>query len=127
MLDDGAGKFRDEKSAYEFVESRVWPEGPVCPHCGDTSRIGRLEGGSTRIHTYKCYACRKPFTVKLGTIFEDSKVPMYKWLQLIMLDRAVGDQLNAHRISVVLAVTPKTAAAMLRRVRRIRASDRSNQ
>jgi len=110
-------KFRDEEAAYEFVEGQIWPEGPVCPHCGNSRRIGRLSGSSTRIHTYKCYACRRPFTVKLGTVFEDSKVPLHKWLQLIMLSRAMGSALNPYRASRIIGVTPKTATAMLLRLR----------
>ena len=113
-------KFRDEESAYEFVERRVWPDGPVCPHCGEAERIGRLQGKSTRARTYKCYGCRKPFTVKIGTVFEDSKVPLHKWLQVIMLSCWRNKELNAHQASLILGVTYKTAAAMLARVREAR-------
>ncbi|ODR97177.1 hypothetical protein AUC70_12990 [Methyloceanibacter stevinii] len=111
------GTFRDEEAAYEFVERRIWPDGPVCPHCGSNRRIGRLNGASTRIHTYKCYDCRRPFTVKLGTIFQDSKVPMHKWLQLIMLSRALGPTLTSYKAAQILGVTAKTATAMLSRLR----------
>ncbi len=66
-----------EEAAYAYVEERIWPEGPVC-HCGnfDRKRIGRLTGKTTRIGLYKCYACRQPFNVKIGTVFEKSHVPM---------------------------------------------------
>lgn len=64
--------FHNEEAAYEFVEARVWPQGPVCPHCGARDRISKMGGKSTRIGAYKCYHCRKPFTVKVGTIFEES-------------------------------------------------------
>ena len=57
-----AKHFHDEKAAYAFVEARVWPEGPVCPHCGGVDRISPMKGKSTRVGTYKCYQCRKPFT-----------------------------------------------------------------
>ncbi len=55
--------FRDEEAAYRFVEARVWPNGPICPHCGnaDEAKIGLLKGKSTRIGVRKCYECRKPF------------------------------------------------------------------
>jgi len=76
-----ARPLRDEKAAYAYVEARIWPQGRVCPHCGVVDRSGPLKGKSTRIGVYKCYACRKPFTVKVGTIFEDSHVPMRLWLQ----------------------------------------------
>ena len=62
--------FHNEAKAYEFVEAKVWPHGPSCPHCGGVERISKMAGKSTRIGTYKCYQCRKPFTVKVGTIFE---------------------------------------------------------
>jgi len=78
-------RFRDERAAYAYVESQVWPNGRVCPHCGVFDRSGPLKGKSTRIGVYKCYACRKPFTVKVGTIFESSHVPLHIWLQAIHL------------------------------------------
>lgn len=116
MERDAIEKFRDEEAAYDYVERHVWPDGPVCPRCDASDRIGRLRGDSTRIHTYKCYHCRKPFTVKIGTIFEDSKIPMHKWLQLILLASDSKRRLNANAASTILGVTYKTAAAMLQRV-----------
>ena len=80
-----APHFHNEEAAYAFVEARIWPDGPVCPKCGSKERISKMGGKSTRIGIYKCYACRKPFTVKMGTIFEDSHVPMRLWLQAIYL------------------------------------------
>lgn len=77
--------FHNEEAAYAYVEARIWPHGPVCPHCGGIDRISKMQGKSTRVGTYKCYQCRKPFTVKIGTIFEDSKVPMRIWLQAMYL------------------------------------------
>ena len=63
--------FQNEEAAYAYVEALLWPNGPVCPHCGATHRISKMEGKATRIGLYKCYVCRKQFTVKIGTIFED--------------------------------------------------------
>jgi len=82
-----APHFRDEQAAYDYVEARLWPNGPVCPHCGncDPARIRLLAGKSTRPGLRKCNECRKQFTVKVGTIFEDSHVPMHVWLQAIYL------------------------------------------
>ena len=113
-------ELRNEEAAYRFVERWIWPDGPVCPHCSSKRRIRMLGGVSTRIHTYKCYDCRKPFTVKLGTIFMHSKIPMRKWVQLILLKRSLGSQLNAHQASRILGITSKTAAAMLERLRKWR-------
>jgi len=56
--------FHNEETAYAWVESLLWPNGPVCPHCGGFDRISKMGGNSTRIGTYKCYQCRKQFTVK---------------------------------------------------------------
>ncbi|MDQ3245742.1 MAG: transposase, partial [Pseudomonadota bacterium] len=57
-----AKHFQDEAAAFAYVEARVWPEGPTCPHCGGTERISRMQGKSTRMGLHKCYQCRKPFT-----------------------------------------------------------------
>jgi len=75
----------DETAAYRFVEAILWPSGPVCPRCKETKRLGKLNGKSTRIGVHKCYACRKPFNVKVGTRFEKSHIPLHKWLQAILL------------------------------------------
>jgi len=82
-----APQYKDENAAYAFVEAHLWPQGPVCPHCGncDQGRIRKLAGKSTRPGVRKCNECRKQFTVKVGTIFEDSHVPMTHWLQAIYL------------------------------------------
>lgn len=56
-----AKHFHDEEAAYAYLEARIWPNGPVCPHCGGVERIGKLQGKSTRVGVWKCYQCRKPF------------------------------------------------------------------
>ena len=89
-----------------------------CPRCGGVKHIGRLQGSSTRTGTYKCYDCRKPFTVKIGTIFEHSKVPMHKWLQAMVLCRGGEHHINAYQVSNVLGVTFNTAKTMLALIRR---------
>ncbi len=67
-----APHFQNEDEAFAYVEARLWPNGPVCHHCGnaDGKRIKKLEGETTRKGLYKCNECRKPFTVRMGTIFE---------------------------------------------------------
>jgi transcription elongation factor Elf1 len=59
--------------------------GPTCPHCGACDRIYELKGKSTRIGVRKCGHCRKPFTVKVGTVFESSHISLHKWLQAVFL------------------------------------------
>jgi transposase-like protein len=113
-----AKHFQDEAAAYEYVEARVWPNGPVCPHCGSTKEaVGKLQGASTRIGTYKCYGCRKPFTVKIGTIFEASHVKMHLWLQAIYLMCASKKGISSNQLHRTLGVTLKTAWFMSHRIR----------
>ncbi len=90
-------RFFSEEAAFEYVEAQLWPTGPVCPHCGATAEhIGKLEGvrskpskknpeGVVQVGLRKCYACRQPFTVRKGTIFENSHLPLRMWLQAIHL------------------------------------------
>lgn len=112
-----APHFHNEEAAYAYVEARVWPEGPVCPHCGGVERIGKMGGASTRIGTYKCYQCRKPFTVKIGTIFEASHVPMRLWLQAIYLIASSKKGFSSNQLHRTLGVTLKTAWFMSHRIR----------
>ena len=111
-------RFSDESEAIRFVESRVWPDGkPVCPHCGEIDSAGQLKGKSTRPGVWKCYSCRKPFTVKVGTIFEDSHVKIHIWLQAIALIAASKKGMSANQLHRILGVTLKTAWFMAHRIR----------
>ena len=110
-------QFHDEKAAYKFVEARIWPDGPTCPHCGGVERISAMKGKSTRIGAYKCYQCRKPFTVKVGTIFESSHVKMHLWLQAIFLMASSKKGISANQLHRTLGVTLKTAWFMSHRIR----------
>jgi transposase-like protein len=109
--------FRDEASAYRFVEQCIWSKGPTCPHCGGWQRVGKLQGQSTQIGTYKCYHCRKLFTVKTGTIFASSHIPLHKWLQGIYLCGCGTAPLKPQELSRILNVTFKTSALMISRMR----------
>jgi transposase-like protein len=109
--------FHDEKAAYRFVEERVWPEGPVCPHCGGVDRISPMKGKSTRVGAYKCYQCRKPFTVKIGTIFESSHVPLRHWLQAIFLLSSSKKGISANQLARTLGCTLKTGWFIGHRIR----------
>ena len=109
--------FHDEAAAYQFVEARIWPNGPVCPHCGGVERISKMGGKSTRIGAYKCYECRKPFTVKIGTIFEASHVKLHLWLQAIFLMASSKKGISSNQLHRTLGVTLKTAWFMSHRIR----------
>src|SRR5438477_7276825 len=112
-----ARALRDEKGAYAYVEARIWPHGRICPHCAVVDRSGLLKGKSTRIGVYKCYACRKPFTVKIGTIFEDSHVPLHIWLQAFVLMCASKKGISTNQLHRSLGVTLRTAWHMSHRIR----------
>lgn len=109
--------FHDEAAAYAFVEARLWPQGAVCPHCGEMKRVGRMGGKATRIGVHKCYACRKQFTVKVGTMFESSHVPMRQWLQAIYLMCGSKKGISSNQLHRILGVTLKTAWFMSHRIR----------
>lgn len=99
----------DEQVAFSSLERLVWPTGPICPHCGETSRLGRLNGLSTPIGAWKCYACRKPFTVRHGTIFHNSHVPIHVWLQALYLLVVTKQKAGPQRLGQILGVSARTA------------------
>src|SRR3712207_6278382 len=112
-----APHFHNEGAAYAFVEARLWPMGAVCPHCGETKRVGRMGGKATRIGAHKCYACRKQFTVKIGTVFESSHVPLHQWLQAFYLICGSKKGISSNHLHRILGVTLKTAWFMSHRIR----------
>lgn len=124
--------FYDEKAAFAYVESILWPQGPVCPHCGSMERAYKLEGvrtkqnaeqrekglpGNERFGLWKCGECRKQFTVRKGTIFEESHCPMHKWLQAIHLICSSKKGISSHQLHRVLEVQYKTAWFLSHRIR----------
>ena len=109
--------FHDEQAAYDFVEARLWPDGPTCPKCGEQKRVGKTNGKTTRIGLYKCYECKKPFTVKIGTIFESSHVKMHVWLQAIYMVAGSKKGISSNQLHRTLGVTLKTAWFMSHRIR----------
>jgi transposase-like protein len=109
--------FHNEEAAYAWVETRLWPNGPQCPRCKGTERVGKLQGKSTRIGTYKCYECKKPFTVKVGTIFEDSHIKMNIWLQAIHLVCSSKKGISSNQLHRTLKLTLKSAWFMGHRIR----------
>jgi transposase-like protein len=121
-----ATHFADEASAYRWVEERVWPDGRLCPHCGTIGESGSLKGKSTRIGVYKCYACRKPFTVKVRTIFESSHIPLHIWLQAMFLMCSSKKGVSANQLHRTLGVTLKSAWFLAHRIREAMRDDGSS-
>jgi transposase-like protein len=112
-----APQFQNEDAAFEYVESHLWPRGPVCPHCGEREKIGRLQGKTTRAGLRKCYACRKPFTVRIGSIFEDSHFPLHLWLQVIHLMCASKKGISTRQVQRMFQCSMKTAWHLTHRIR----------
>jgi len=120
-------RFHNEEAAFAYVEANLWPNGPVCPHCEATgAKIGKLKGKTTRAGLYKCYACRKPFTVRIGTIFEDSHLPLRLWLQAIHLLCASKKGISTRQLQRMLGCGMKTAWHLGHRIRFAMAPDGSS-
>lgn len=110
--------FQNDDLAREWLEARVWPTGPVCPHCGVTSEhVTKLEGEAHRPGVYQCNACREQFTVTVKTVFERSKLPLSKWLAALFLLTASKKGVSAHQIHRSLDISYKSAWFMMHRLR----------
>jgi transposase-like protein len=118
-----APHFRDEHAAIARLESILWPNGPVCPHCGNTEKVYAIKGKTARPGLKTCGACRKQFTVKVGTLFEDSHVPMHKWWQAVHLLCSSKKGISSHQLHRTLNVTYKTAWFMSHRIREAMRTD----
>jgi transposase-like protein len=114
--------FHDEAAAFSKLESILWPDGIVCPHCGTVGQAGVLTGvkdkkGRVRPGLKKCYACRKQFTVRVGTVFEASHVPLHIWFQATFLMCSSKKGVSSNQLHRTLGVTLKTAWFMNHRLR----------
>jgi transposase-like protein len=115
-LGDLDARFTDPFAAADYLESIRWPDGPVCPHCGESERTPyRLKNKTRKL--WKCAACRKQYTVTIGTIFEASHVPLHKWLLAFYLLCSSKKGMSAHQLHRMLGVTYKTAWFIFHRVR----------
>ncbi|MGB6537191.1 MAG: IS1595 family transposase [Xanthobacteraceae bacterium] len=116
-----APHFHNEDAAFAYVEAHLWPQGPVCPHCGncDEKRIGRLTGKTSRPGLRKCYACRKTFTVRIASIFEDSHFPLHLWLQAIQLICGSKKGISTRQIQRTFNCSMKTSWFLMHRIREI--------
>ena len=109
--------FHNEEAAFAYVEANLWADGPACPHCGTVGQAGRLKGKTTRPGLWKCYSCRKPFTVRVGTVFESSHVPLRVWLQVIYLMCSSKKGISTRQIHRTIGGSLKTAWFLTQRIR----------
>ena len=114
--------FHNEEAAFAHVEARLWKNGPVCPHCGGMDRVYPLKGvkdkkGRVRPGLKKCGHCRKQFTVRVGTVFESSHIPLTKWLQIVHLMTASKKGISAHQLHRTLEISYKAAWFAAHRIR----------
>ena len=120
--------FHDETAAFAKLESLIWPHGPVCPHCGGKERIYTLKGvrskpskvhpkGVERPGLKKCGHCRKQFTVRVGTVFESSHIPLHKWFQAVHLMCSSKKGISSHQLHRVLEIKYQSAWFMSHRIR----------
>lgn len=112
-----APHFQDEAAAYTKLESLVWPNGPVCPHCGGTERVKRMGGKATRPGLHKCYDCRKQSRVTVGTVFESSHIALHVWLQAAYLMCSSKKGISSNQLARTLGLTVKSAWFMSHRLR----------
>jgi transposase-like protein len=113
--------FTDEAKARGWLEARIWPNGPTCPHCGnaDQARITAMRGGVHRVGLYQCNEpeCREQFTVTVGTVFERSKIPLTKWLAALFLLSCSKKGMSTHQMHRMLGVSYKSTWFMTHRLR----------
>ncbi len=110
-------QFKDADSARKHLEKLRWPNGPVCPHCGNSGNNYSLKGKAHRPGLHKCKFCRKQFSVTVGTLFERSKIPLHDWLKAVFLLCSSKKGMSSHQIHRILGVTYKTAWFMTHRIR----------
>jgi len=112
----------NEDQARELLESIRWPEGPICPHCGEVNNAGKLTARAeskkpVRKGVWKCYGCLEQFSVTLKTVLEDSHIPLHKWLWCAYLMCASKKSMSAHQIHRMTGISYKSTWFMCHRLR----------
>jgi transposase-like protein len=115
----------DDDTARQIIESLRWPNGPACVHCGsrEVNRITSVAGSSTRKGLFHCPDCRGQFTVTTGTAFEDTHIPLGKWLVAIRLMASSKKGVSAHQLHRTLKMTYRSAWFMAHRIRYMMAQE----
>lgn len=112
--------FHDEEKAFEYLESVIWADGKACPHCGGTDRITKVKANPEkriRLGLWRCGDCKKQFTVKVGTVFEHARLPLFKALQAVYLITSSKKGVSAHQLHRILEITYKSAWFLVHRIR----------
>lgn len=111
--------FRSPERARQWLEAKLWPQGPICPHCGTFREATYVQGEkhSHRDGLYMCNACRKQFTVTVGTLFERSHIPLNKWLFALFLLMSSKKGVSAHQVHRMIGVSYKSTWFMMHRLR----------
>ena len=110
--------FHDDNAAREYLETVLWPQGPVCPRCGVMGdRITKMSGKSLRPGVYNCKDCRKPFSVTVGTVMERSHIPLSKWLLAARLMAASKKGFSAHELHRCMDISYEGAWFLFHRLR----------
>ena len=107
--------FPDEETAYAYIEKRLWPQGPICPRCKGSDSTTKRQGG--RVGLYACNTCERAFTVKIGTIFEDSHISMRQWLYGMYLVMTARKGVSSLQLAKEIGITQKSAWFLLSRLR----------
>ncbi len=109
--------FNDPDAARKWLEARLWPQGPICPHCGTVDEATLMKGKTTRAGLYQCNACREPFTVTVGTLYERSKIGLHIWLKATSLLMASKKGMSKNQLSRMLGVSQKSTWFLMHRIR----------
>jgi len=109
--------FQDEAKARQWLEAELWPDCPLCPHCGTLSEATKVGGTTGRPGLYMCNACRSQFTVTVGTLMERSKIPLHKWLYATYLLMSSKKGMSSHQLHRTLGVSLKSTWFLMHRIR----------
>jgi len=113
-------EFQSEESAFEYLEGKLWQDGPVCAHCGGVNRVTKVKANPDkriRLGLWRCGDCKKQFTVKVGTVFEHMRLPLNKALQAVFLMTSSKKGVSAHQLHRMLEITYKSAWFLAHRIR----------
>ena len=116
MLDISNPIFHNENKARAYLESLRWANGRFCPHCGEAERTSPAKAKG-RAGLYVCLSCKKQFTVRVGTVFERSHIPLHKWTAGFYLLASSKKGFSAHQLHRTLGITYKSAWFMAHRIR----------